>query len=158
EGEVFGWALDTVQSSVAPKITVYVENRPVGEVNAVHYRPDVGSHCFYFELTRSCPPAQAAHVEARFSDGRPLPNSPLIVNIPAGPPVRHSETVLFMHIAKTAGTAFRNAILENYKESEVAYLYPNPPGFLCDNLALLPLEQRSRFRLIIGHFKYGVHE
>ena len=158
EGEIFGWAVDTRQSSLPPKITVYVEDRPVGEVGAVHYRSDVGSHCYYFDLAQAYPPATAARVEARFPNGRRLPNSPLLVNIPAARPVRHSETVLFMHISKTAGTAFREAMIENYRKSEVAYLYPDAPGFLCDDLALLPLEQRGRFRLVVGHFQYGIHQ
>jgi hypothetical protein len=62
-----------------------------------------------------------------------------------------------MHIAKTAGTAFREAIVENYKRSEVAYLYPDPPGLLSDNLALLTLDQCASLRLVIGHFQYGIH-
>ena len=82
----------------------------------------------------------------------------MVVTIPAARPVRHSEAVLFMHISKTAGTAFREAIVENYKQSEIVYLYPDVPGFLCENLALLPLEQRARFRFIIGHFKHGIHQ
>ncbi|HEY7303378.1 MAG TPA: DUF4118 domain-containing protein [Bryobacteraceae bacterium] len=157
QGEIYGWALDSAQPSVAPKIEIYVENRPVAELNAVSYRPDVGSHGFWFDLTRCCPQAQGVHVDARFSNGRPVEHSPLIVDIPAVPAAQNSEALLFMHIAKTAGTAFRKAILENYKQSEIAYLYPNPPGFLYDDLRLLPLCQRANFRLIIGHFQYGIH-
>jgi hypothetical protein len=63
-----------------------------------------------------------------------------------------------MHIAKTAGTAFREAIAENYRQSEMAYLYPDPPGLLTYKLDLLPLEQRRGFRLVIGHFQYGMHD
>jgi hypothetical protein len=157
QGEIFGWGLDSAQPSVAPKIEIYVENRPVGELNAVSYRPDVGSHGFWFDLTRCCPQARRMRVDARFSNGRPVENSPLIIDIPAAPAVLDSEALLFMHIAKTGGTAFRKAILENYKQSEIACLYPNPPGFLHDDLRLLPLRQRANFRLIIGHFQYGIH-
>ncbi len=157
-GELFGWATDTLQPFVGPRIAIYVGDRVVGEVNASHYRSDVGSHGFYFDLTRCCPPTSAAKVEARFPDGQPLPNSPLIVNIPADSRTRHAETVLFMHIAKTAGTAFREAIVENYKRSEVAYIYPDPPGLLSDNLALLTLEQCANLHLVIGHFQYGIHQ
>ncbi len=157
DGEVYGWALHPKELSTAPKITICLENRPVGELLPVHYRPDIGRHCFYFDLSRSCAPNPAARVDVKFSDGRLLPNSPLILNIPAccEPP---TDAILFMHIAKTAGTAFREAIEENYKQSEIAYLYPDPPGFLYENLGLLPLEQRRAFRLVIGHFQYGVHD
>jgi hypothetical protein len=158
EGELYGWALDKNQMSIPPKITFYVDERPVGEVLAVHYRPDVKEHSFFFDLSECCPPSSAARVEAKFSDRRRLSNSPLIVKIPARTAALHSETILFMHIPKTAGTAFREAMIRNYKHSQVAYLYPHPPGFLVSNLGLLPLEQRARFRLVMGHFQYGIHE
>jgi Domain of unknown function (DUF4118)/Sulfotransferase family len=158
EGELFGWATDTLQPFVGPRIAIYVGDRIVGEVNASHYRSDVGSHGFYFDLTRCCRPTSAAKVEARFPDGRPLPNSPLMVDIPADTRPRHTERVLFMHIAKTAGTAFREAIVQNYKLSEIAYIYPDPPGLLSDNLGLLTLEQCANLRLVIGHFQYGIHQ
>lgn len=158
EGEIFGWALDTGNPSLAPTIAVYVEDRLVGEVNAVYYRPDVGSHSFYFDLAQYCPPVSGARVDARLRSGERLSNSPLLVNIPAVQNGRHSEAVLFMHISKTAGTAFREAMVKNYKQSEVAYVYPDPPGFLSDNLALLPLQQRAGFRLVVGHFQYGIQQ
>lgn len=158
DGEVYGWALDPKEEATAPKITICVENRPVGEVLPVHYRPDIGRHAFHFDLSRTCAPNSAARVGAKFADGHLLPNSPLTVNIPARRESFHSETILFMHIAKTAGTAFREAMEENYKQSQIAYLYPDPPGFLYENLGLLPLEQRRAFRLVIGHFQYGIHD
>lgn len=158
DGEIFGWALDTGKPSLAPTVAVYVEDRLVGEVNAVYYRPDVGSHSFYFDLAQDCPPVSGAHVDARLLTGERLSNSPLLVNIPPVQNGRHSEAVLFMHISKTAGTAFREAMVKNYKQSEVAYIYPDPPGFLSDNLAFLPLQQRSRFRLVVGHFQYGIQQ
>jgi hypothetical protein len=157
DGELYGWALNPQNRSSAPKLTIYVENRPVAQIVPVQYRPDIGRHCFYFDLSRCCKPIKVASVAARFSDGRLLPNSPLVVTIPAHSVSRASETVLFMHIAKTAGTAFREAIVENYRQSEIAYLYPDPPGLLTYKLDLLPLEQRRGFRLVIGHFQYGIH-
>jgi hypothetical protein len=158
EGELYGWALDKGHMSSPPKITFYVDERPVGEVLAVHYRPDVKEHSFFFDLTECCMPKSVAHVEAKFADRTPLSNSRIKVKIPPRTAPLHSETILFMHIPKTAGTAFREAIIENYKYSQVAYLYPHPPGLLVSNLGLLPLEQRARFRLVMGHFQYGIHE
>ncbi len=158
EGELYGWALDKQQPLIAPKITFYVDERPAGEALAVYYRPDVMEHSFFFDLSECCAPQSSVRVEARFWDGRPLPNSPLIVKMPSKDEPRHRETVLFMHIAKTAGTAFRETMSENYKHSQIAYLYPHPPGLLVSALGLLPLEQRARFRLVMGHFQYGIHE
>jgi Sulfotransferase family len=158
EGELYGWALDKSCVSIPPKITFYVDERPVGEVFAVHYRPDVEQHSFFFDLSECCTPKSAARVDAKFSDRTPLANSPLKLKIPARAVPLHSQTILFMHIPKTAGTAFREPMMENYKHSQVAYLYPHPPGLLVSNLGLLPLEQRARFRMIMGHFQYGIHE
>lgn len=157
-GELYGWALNAIELSTAPKITLHVDSRPVAEVLPVQYRPDIGKHCFYFDLSGSCRPNRTVQVDARFSGGRLLPNSPLILTVPARSTNRPSETILFMHIAKTAGTAFREAIAENYRQSEIAYLYPDPPGLLTYKLELLPLEQRRAFRLVIGHFQYGMHD
>ena len=156
-GEIFGWAYDENEPSKPPKITIYAENRPVGEVLPVWHRQDIGPHCFYFDLSECCRPGPA-YVEAKFPDGVRLPNSPLRVEIPARSGTAARETVLFMHIPKTAGTAFREAIIGNYKTSQVAYLYPDPPGFLPCDLGSLPLEQRARFRLVLGHYHYGVHQ
>jgi hypothetical protein len=63
-----------------------------------------------------------------------------------------------MHIPKTAGTAFREAIAANYDHAEIAYLYPTVPGLLVKDLRDLPVEQRRSFRIVIGHFQFGVHE
>lgn len=158
KGELYGWAVDQSHISIPPKITFYVDGRPVGEVLAVHYRPDVKEHSFFFDLTECCTPKSGARVDAKFSDRTPLSNSPLTVKIPPRAAPLHAQTILFMHIAKTAGTAFREAIIENYKYSQVAYLYPHPPGLLVSNLGLLSLEQRARFRIVMGHFQYGIHE
>jgi hypothetical protein len=158
DGELYGWALDKRHVSIPPKVTFYVDERPVGEALSAHYRPDVKEHSFFFDLTECCAPRSAARVEAKFPDRTPLSNSPLKVKIPPRAAPLHSETILFMHIPKTAGTAFREAMIENYKYSQVAYLYPHPPGLLVSNLGLLPLEQRARFRIVMGHFQYGIHE
>lgn len=66
--------------------------------------------------------------------------------------------MLFMHIPKTAGTAFREAIAANYDHAEIAYLYPTVPGLLAKDLRALPVEQRRSFRAVIGHFQFGMHE
>lgn len=155
-GEIHGWALDKNEPSTPPKITIYVDDRPIGEVLPVWYRHDVGPHSFHFDLSESCQPGQV-RVEAKFAHAVALANSPLLVEVPECSAALDSKAILFMHIPKTAGTAFREAIVENYKESQVAYLYPDPPGFLNCNLGLLPLEQRARFRLVLGHYHFGVH-
>lgn len=155
-GEIEGWAFDKNEPLRPPKLAVYVDGRARGEVLPVWHRDDVGPHCFYFDLSGNCPPGPA-RVDVEFSDGQPLPNSPLTIDIPLTSAGALRETVLFMHIPKTAGTAFREAIVGNYKRSQVAYLYPDPPGFLPCDFGSLPLEQRANFRLVLGHYHFGMH-
>jgi hypothetical protein len=71
-----------------------------------------------------------------------------------------STTVLFMHIPKTAGTSMRRMLESVYDKEDVAYLYdPHdwPTAILPQNFAGVPIEQRSRMRLVVGHFPYGIH-
>jgi len=164
DGEAYGWAYNADDPSSPVNLVVYVNQKPVTEVAAVYYRPDVasslscsGRHGFYVDLRNYCPPDTEAAVDVRLSDPKALVNSPMQAIIPA-PIVTSSPAILFMHIPKTAGTSIREAIVTNYKESEIAYLYPDPPGFLVNDLRLLPLDQRSHFRLVAGHFQYGVHD
>ncbi len=162
DGEAYGWAFNADDPSSPANVVVYVNHKPVAEVAAVYYRPDVaanlscsGRHGFYVDLRGYCAAETQAVVEVRLSDPKSLINCPMQAVIPPSGP-RRSPTVLFMHIPRTAGTTFREAIIANYKEAEIAYLYPDPPGFLVDDLRLLPVDQRSRFRLVVGHFQYGI--
>jgi hypothetical protein len=133
------------------------------EALAVYYRPDVGEqfkcsgqHGFYLDLSQVCDTDTEAIVDVRLSNGRSLQNAPMRAHLPRRRPSR-TPTLLYMHIAKTAGTALRETILKNYKQSEVAYIYPEPPGFPMGDLRDLPLAQRSQFRFVVGHFQYGIH-
>lgn len=164
DGEAYGWALDADNPSSPLGVVIYVNHQPVAEAAAVYYRPDIASRMgcsgrngFYVDLTNYCPANTEAVVEVRVANPAMLANNDIRVPIPARKD-RQSPTVLFMHIAKTAGTAFREAITANYKQAEIAYVYPDPPGFPIADLRQLPLQQRSWFRLVIGHFRYGVHE
>ncbi|MBV9499535.1 MAG: DUF4118 domain-containing protein [Acidobacteriaceae bacterium] len=164
DGEVYGWALDRDNPSVPLKVVIYINDQPVAETAAVYYRPDIaaqmntsGRHGFYVDVTKYCPTETEAVIEARLGGPSLIANGPIKAQIPARPS-QSTPTVLFMHIAKTAGTAFREAITANYKQAEIAYLYPDPPGFPLDYVTQLPWHQRSSFRLVIGHFVYGPHQ
>lgn len=164
DGELQGWAFHANQPSEVTEVTVYVNNHRVAETAAVYFRPDVaqgffcqGRCAFYLDISQYCDPQSQALVDVHLPDGSLLPGSGLQAEIPSHLPVS-GPTVLFMHLAKTAGTAFRYAIAPNYKQSEIAYLYPDPPGFphYCD-LLYLPEEQRKRLRFVMGHFQFGIH-
>lgn len=163
DGEAYGWAFDADNPSSPVNVLVCVNHRPVAETAAVYYRPDVadtmncsGRHGFYVDLSGSVSSKEDSVIEVRISEPKLLTNCPATAQIS----MRGREAcpaILFMHIPRTAGTAFRDAIVANYKQAEIAYLYPEPPGFLVEDLSVLPFQQRCGFRLVIGHFRYGVH-
>jgi hypothetical protein len=163
DGELFGWAIDPERPAEPAKVTAYINNRPMAEALAVYYRPDVaeqfqgsGSHGFFFDLSHACEVETDAVVDVRLPNGRIVDGAPVVAHLPRGE--RSSRpTLLFMHIPKTAGTTLRKTLVKNYKRSEVAYLYPDPPGFPLRDLRDLPLSQRAQFRLVVGHFQYGIH-
>lgn len=164
DGEAYGWAMNADDLSAPVLVTVLVDHRPAAEVAAVYYRPDLetnlqatGSHGFFVDLSGRVSADKEALIEAVLSDGQPLKNCPQQAIIPARAPER-GPAVLFMHIPKTAGIAFREAIVANYRESQIAYLYGTAPGFLTGDLRKLPLEQRRDWRFVIGHFQYGLHD
>jgi hypothetical protein len=164
DGEIFGWAINPDNPRQPARVTAHVNGRPVAEALAVYYRPDIadllkcsGRHGFYLDLTQACDVDTEAIVDVRLSNGMYLDGSPLRAHLPRRCRTQN-RTLLFMHIPKTAGTALRETILNNYRQSEVAYIYPDPPGFPVRNLRDLPLGQRARFRFVVGHFQYGVHE
>jgi hypothetical protein len=163
DGEIFGWAINPDIPTKPARITAHVNGRPVVEALAVHYRPDVaeqfkcsGQHGFYLDLSQVSDTDTDAIIDVRLSNGRSLQNAPIRAHLPCRRRSR-TPTLLYMHIAKTAGTALRETILKNYKQSEVAYIYPEPPGFPVGDLRDLPLAQRSQFRFVVGHFQYGIH-
>jgi len=165
EGQVYGWAKDADYPARAVPVTVFVDHQPVARVAAVHFRPDVadamngsGRHGFYVDLRDHFQEERSALIDVRLDSGAPLAQSPALLHSPAIPVPPPRPTVLFMHIPKTAGTAFREAIAAHYALSEIAYLYPTPPGFLVDDLRALPLEQLRAFRMVIGHFQFGMHQ
>ena len=73
------------------------------------------------------------------------------------PSLERRDTLLFMHIPKTAGTAFREVVARNYKQSQMLCIYGDPPGFPSTYLGDIPLQQRARLQLVFGHFGYGIH-
>ena len=164
-GELYGWALDADSPFVPVPITLLINRHPVANVAAVYHRPDVAQtmdcswrHGFYVDLAPYFPAQRTAWVDVQLPGGRSVANSPRLLTIGPISPRTKKPTVIFMHVPKTAGTAFREAIAANFAQSEIAYQYPGPPGFLTTDLRELPLEQRRAFRMVIGHLQFGVHE
>jgi Sulfotransferase family len=162
-GEIYGWAFDADNPLEPVKVALYINRRRAAEALALYFRPDVaeemncsGQQGFYFDLARCCDRAGDIIIDVRFPNGQLMDGVPVRVHMPMCDHSSH-PTLMFMHIPKTAGTAFREAALAHYKQSEVAYIYRHPPGFPVD-LVELPVTQRAHFRFVVGHFRYGFHE
>ncbi len=163
DGDIYGWALDRSSPSEPVMVSIYLNHVFATQVLAGYYRPDVeqalqcaGSNGFYVHVDSLCARPGIVQVDVRFPDGSSLIGSP--VEYKVCPIPKHTDpTLLFMHIPKTAGTSFREAVLPNFKQSEVAYIYGHPPGFPSACIRDIPLPQRSRLRLVFGHYGYGIH-
>lgn len=62
-----------------------------------------------------------------------------------------SQTVLFLHLPKTAGTTLHRVIARQYRSSEDVFII-NPHTFMAQ-----PAEVRHRARIVRGHFWFGLH-
>jgi len=69
----------------------------------------------------------------------------------------HSDyCVVFMHIPKTAGTTLYPSLQWNYRPHQTLHI--DIPKNEMHRMQSVPLEYRSRLRLLHGHFAYGIHE
>src|SRR5262245_44203798 len=74
-------------------------------------------------------------------------------------------TLLFLHLPKTAGTTFADILVRQFGPDEVFHVrtperlprYSRWNGTL-DELAALSERRRARFRCVLGHFSFGLHE
>ena len=161
-GELIGWAMSLSQPGVPTVVAVSVNGVPYTRTLACHHRADVaaaygtpGLHGFSVLLNQ---PGldEVRDVAVTCENGQPLGKGAALQLGQPGPK-RDGPCLLFMHIQKTAGSAFRHAIVENYLTAEMALLYPDPPGIPAQSFALMPEEQRRSLRLVIGHFEFGIH-
>ncbi len=97
-----------------------------------------------------------------------------------GGPRPHDRTLIFLHIGKTAGTTLGRILRRHYPRDQI-YSIPVPPNAreldLCDGsggpgvrrlhppremtlitFADLPEDLRRRYRLVLGHTVFGIHE
>ena len=71
------------------------------------------------------------------------------------------DTLVFLHLPKTGGTALRTSLLEAFDPSAIALIYPGGEldgGMTVEHFRGLPEDQRARMRLVIGHVRFGIHE
>jgi hypothetical protein len=115
---------------------------------------------FGFAVKRSWLDPRSRRVSIVTRDGVALPGGadlPLPDPAPAVPPLRPVN--VFLHIPKTAGTSVRHATTRHLGEAETLLIYPGAPFSVDEQLLrTIPLHQRRRLRLVIGHCCFGVHE
>ncbi len=140
DGEVAGWVVDRNHPEIPAVITISRDGAPLMQALACQYRSDVAAVCGTPGLHgfRTLLPGGAAHaaeISVTCADGHPLGSGALALRLEGRQALpderRDGPCVLFMHIPKTAGSAFRDAILANYSAAETALIYPDPPGFPC---------------------------
>jgi hypothetical protein len=160
-----GWIANLDEQNGLEPFIVRDEKRRDLLLSTNFYRADVcKAHningLFGFALKRSWLDPRSKTITIVTRDGSPLPGGtdiPLPSPPPAPLPPRPVD--IFLHLAKTAGTSVRHAISRQLSEAEVLLIYPGAPFTVEEHLIpTIPLYQRRRLRLIIGHCSFGVHE
>lgn len=76
-------------------------------------------------------------------------------------------TLLFLHVPKTAGISISTALANKFPQQELFHVrsvtHEQAPKFSRHygpeaEFRALPLEQRGKFRCVLGHFQYGLHD
>lgn len=72
---------------------------------------------------------------------------------------KQNETIIFLHIQKTAGTTLRDIIEDNYAPGEIFSIFGRQGGYYNpQDLKNLTLTQKKRLKVILGHINFGLHE
>ncbi|WP_223596654.1 sulfotransferase family 2 domain-containing protein [Neobacillus bataviensis] len=66
-----------------------------------------------------------------------------------------NEQIIFMHIPKTAGRTLRSIIERNYPKEEIIRTYSDEQ---IEAFKSLPDEEKNKFKFIVGHNYFGMHE
>jgi hypothetical protein len=166
DDDVIGWIWNPDEPESSPRIAVRSDLGLWQEFRPHHYRPDVVSHVnakggkHGFAIPRTALPPYKETVEVCDQQGQPLENGKVQLREAWTPPNNSVPGNLFLHIQKTAGTAFRSVLSCLFSLGETCWVYPDPLHFVTmDEFAQLPLPQRSHFRLVMGHLfhSFGMH-
>jgi len=66
------------------------------------------------------------------------------------------ETIIFLHIVKTAGTTLHRIIGRQFRDEEDYFL--REPDHLTEDFLSLSTGERARLRMLRGHMVFGMHE
>lgn len=78
-----------------------------------------------------------------------------------GQPARKpSETVIFLHVPKAAGTTLNRISDRHYRRHAIYSILgaATPESGTLEEFRRLPARQRASFRLVRGHFAFGLHD
>jgi len=71
------------------------------------------------------------------------------------PPMKSNyQTIIFIHLYKSAGTTLYNIASRQYKRNEYWHFDPN---HTLNSFLNLTIEQRNEIKFIAGHLKFGIH-
>jgi hypothetical protein len=68
------------------------------------------------------------------------------------------QSIIFLHIPKTAGTTISNIIQRSYPQNAIFSNYEIYPELYGLELKKIPKVKRKQFQLIQGHLYFGIHE
>jgi len=68
------------------------------------------------------------------------------------------ETIIFLHLPKTAGSTLGAIVRRQYPPESVYLRYAGPGTGPFEEILALPEPQRARLRLLMGHLPFGIHE
>lgn len=69
-----------------------------------------------------------------------------------------SGTLIFLHIPKTAGSTFTALLKRLYDESVIYQIKPPFYNKELSRLKNLPIDQKIKAKLIVGHMPFGIHK
>lgn len=67
------------------------------------------------------------------------------------------QSVIFLHIPKTAGSTLQTILKQQYELNEIFYVKNFKPEPL-DELSKMPETQRKKIKIFTGHMYFGLHE
>ena len=159
-----GWLADLDQPASLAQFVVRGDRGSDIVLSTNFYRQDVCqahgvSGLFGFAIKRDWLNPKARWVSIMTPDGDVLPGGERVTLPPTPAAPAPGPVNIFLHLAKTAGTSVRNAMTSHFTEGEVLLVYPGSESGLAEHLLpTIPLYQRQRLRLVIGHCTYGIHE
>lgn len=154
-----GW----IASSEAGRFNFYVNGSEVKNINIID-REDIkgiaGRFCssgwqFYFDVLKVVNPQNAICLEVRLNE-RVVHQSFFKVVVNEFRNIK-SELIFFIHMPKTGGTSIRTLMQEQPDIISMLNVYEEASYIPTSLFSEFSSEAISKYDVIFGHFKYGIH-